>query len=68
MATHRHWKTPASLWRSAGRLKAKWKRVSLADCIALALAVQEQGCLLTSDHHELEAVAQSGDCTIEFFR
>lgn len=59
---------PSSLWRSAGKLKAEWRRVSLADCIALALALQENGTVLTSDHHELDPIAEAAICPIHFIR
>lgn len=59
---------PANLWRAAGKIKADWRRVSLADCFALALAIQEQGTLITSDHHELDSLADAGVCPIRFIR
>ncbi len=59
---------PANLWRIAGKIKAEWRRVSLADCFALALAVQESGTLVTSDHHELDALAKAEVCRIRFIR
>lgn len=58
----------SGLWRSAGQLKAQWRRVSLADCFALALTVQEGGTLVTSDHHELDRLAQENVCPILFIR
>ena len=45
---------PSSLWRTAGRLKAAWRRVSLADCFALALALGNSATLVTTDHRELD--------------
>lgn len=59
---------PSTLWRTAGKLKAEWRRVSLADCLALALALLEGGTVLTSDHHELDPVAQAAICPIRFIR
>ncbi len=56
------------LWRAAGRIKAEWRRVSLADCIALALTMQTGGALVTSDHHELDRIAEAGLCPIQFIR
>ncbi len=58
----------SALWRAAGELKAKWRRVSLADCFALALTIQEKATLLTSDHHELDRIAQAKICKIQFIR
>jgi predicted nucleic acid-binding protein len=55
-------------WQEAGRLKAEWRRVSLADCFALALALREQATLVTSDHHELDPIAQAGLCPFRFIR
>lgn len=57
-----------ALWRTAGKLKAEWRRVSLADCLALALALQEKGTVLTSDHRELDPIAQAAVCPIRFIR
>ena len=57
-----------ALWETAGRLKAEWRRISLADCFALALAVQKKGTLVTSDHHELDPIAETGICPFRFIR
>ncbi len=59
---------PSDLWQIAGRLKAKWRRVSLADCFALALTIREEGTLVTSDHHELDPIAEAEVCPIRFIR
>jgi uncharacterized protein with PIN domain len=59
---------PPDLWKAAGQLKAAWRRVSLADCFALALTIQEKGTLVTSDHHELDPVAEAKICPIRFIR
>lgn len=59
---------PSDLWRIAGKIKAEWRRVSLADCFALALAIRETGTLVTSDHHELDALAKAELCRIRFIR
>lgn len=58
----------AAFWQLAGRLKAIHRRVSLADCCALALTLRLGGELVTSDHHELDALAAAGVCPINFFR
>lgn len=39
----------AGFWRAMGRLKSSYKRVSLADCAALALAANSDAVLLTAD-------------------
>jgi uncharacterized protein with PIN domain len=59
---------PSALWQAAGKLKAEWRRISLADCIALALTQLENGILLTTDHHELDPIAQAAVCPIRFIR
>jgi len=58
----------SSLWHEAGKLKAAWSRVSLADCVALALAIREKGILVTSDHHEFDRIAKADLCTVLFIR
>lgn len=55
-------------WQNAGELKAIHKKVSLADCCAIALTKRLEAELVTSDHHELEALADLGVCKIAFFR
>jgi PIN domain nuclease of toxin-antitoxin system len=57
-----------NFWQEAGRLKAVHRRVSLADCCALALTNRIEGMLLTSDHHELDPIAALGICPITFIR
>ncbi len=48
------------LLRRASEIKALWRRIALADCIALALAEQRGGELLTTDHHEFDPLAAAG--------
>jgi predicted nucleic acid-binding protein len=59
---------PQPLWESVGRLKASLRRVSLADCFALAFTLRENGMLITSDHHEFDPIAAAGICPIQFIR
>jgi predicted nucleic acid-binding protein len=59
---------PPDLWREAGRIKAELRRLSLADCFAMALTLQENGILVTSDHREFDPVAAAGLCPIHFIR
>lgn len=54
-------------WQEVGRVKAA-HRLSLADAFAVALTRRVNGELVTSDHHELEPIAQAGICGINFFR
>jgi PIN domain nuclease of toxin-antitoxin system len=51
-----------------GRIKAVHRRVSLADCFAIALAQSLQGSVLTCDHHEFDAVAAANLCAVKFIR
>jgi PIN domain nuclease of toxin-antitoxin system len=53
--------------QEVGKLKAN-HRLSLADCFAIALSNRMQAELVSSDHHEFEPVANSGICSIKFFR
>ena len=55
------------LWQLASQLKAR-NRLSLADCIALALAMRLQAELLTSDHHEFDKMSSLGIYPIKFIR
>lgn len=55
-------------WQAAGELKAIHKRVSLADCCAIALANRLDAELVTSDHHELDELSSQRVCKITFFR
>ena len=57
-----------SFCQAAGTLKAVRRRISLADCFAVALAKTLSGTLLTSDHHEFDPLVASGDCAIAFIR
>jgi PIN domain nuclease of toxin-antitoxin system len=58
----------AEFWREAGRLKAELRRVSLADCCALALSRSLGAALLSADRHELEPIAAAGVCEVRFIR
>lgn len=56
------------LWQDAARIKADYRRVSLADCFGLALARRAGTAFLSTDHHELGAIHAAGVCPIEFIR
>jgi PIN domain nuclease of toxin-antitoxin system len=58
----------AEFWRDAGSLKAIHRRVSLADCCALALARRLGARLLSADRHELEPILSGGSNQIVFIR
>jgi PIN domain nuclease of toxin-antitoxin system len=53
--------------KEAGRLKASYK-ISVADSMALAEASVSDGILVTSDHHELNAVEASEKIKFDWFR
>jgi PIN domain nuclease of toxin-antitoxin system len=55
-------------WRAVGKLKAEHRRVSLADCCALALARSLGAVILSADRHELEPLARDSVCSVEFIR
>jgi predicted nucleic acid-binding protein len=52
----------------AGRIKAVHKRISVADSIAVAQAVLLKGSLVTSDHHELDAIEGKENLTFTWIR
>ncbi len=56
------------LWQLAGKLKAEFRRISLADCIAVAHAATSESTLVTTDHHELDRLAAAGPYKFWFLR
>lgn len=56
-----------SFWQAAGRYKAE-NKASLADCFAIALADRVGAEIVTSDHHEFDAIAEKGICSVKFIR
>ena len=57
-----------AFWQSVGEFKVNPGKLSLADCFALALAQQEKGTLVTSDHHEFDLIVPLKLCPILFIR
>jgi len=55
------------IFTEAGRLKASYK-ISFADSFALAQAKAVGGALLTSDHHEFDAIEAEGDIEFAWIR
>ena len=55
------------VFQKAARLKAEYK-ISLADCIGLATALELSGQFVTSDRHELETVTEKEPIPIFWFR
>ena len=56
------------VWQAAGTLKARLRRVSLADCFAIELAERLEATVLTADHHEFDALAAHPEFRIRFIR
>ena len=56
------------LWKRAGAVKSRFRRVSLADCFGVALSVELRAPFWTSDRHELEALQSAGVAEIVFIR
>lgn len=57
-----------AFWKAVGDLKSMHRKVSQADCCAVALANRLDTVLVTSVHHALDALADADVCKIEFFR
>jgi PIN domain nuclease of toxin-antitoxin system len=55
-------------WQTAGKHKAALRRISLADCFCVSLALRVGGEVVTADRHEFEAVQQQELCSIKFIR
>ncbi|GBF80170.1 PIN domain-containing protein [Aphanothece sacrum] len=55
-------------WQLVAQYKATIRRVSLADCFALALTKLLNGLLITSDHKEFDPIVPLGICSITFIR
>lgn len=54
-------------WRKVGKLK-RAHTLSLGDCLCIALAMRLSGEIVTSDHHEMNALVPLGLCPILFIR
>ena len=55
------------LFEEAGQLKSKYK-ISFADSFALAQTIVSGGALLTSDHHEFDAIEGNENICFEWLR
>jgi PIN domain nuclease of toxin-antitoxin system len=56
------------VWHAAGSLKARLRRISLADCFAIELAQRLEATILTADHHEFDILAEQPGYRIRFIR
>jgi predicted nucleic acid-binding protein len=59
---------PRPMLDEAARIKAVFRRISLADAVGLATAFCMDGIFVTADHHELDAVEQAGDVRFLWIR
>lgn len=55
-------------WQDAGNIKAGYPRVSIADCMCIALANRLGAEVCTCDHNEFDAIAQKQLCKVRFIR
>ena len=60
--------THPDLWKRAAELKSQYRRVSLADCFGIALAIELGAPFWTSDRHELTALRDADVADIHFIR
>ncbi len=54
-------------WKDAAEIKAT-HRLSVADSFAVALARRLKTALVSTDHHELDAINAAGVCSVIFVR
>jgi PIN domain nuclease of toxin-antitoxin system len=57
-----------ALWQQAGRHKADYRQISIADCFCIALAQRLNAEAVTSDHREFGPIASLGVCPVTFIR
>jgi predicted nucleic acid-binding protein len=55
------------IFKEAGRLKSKYK-ISLADSMAVAETIINNGSLVTADHHEIEPIETAEKISVTWFR
>jgi predicted nucleic acid-binding protein len=55
------------VFKEAGRLKSKYK-LSLADSIAVAESIINNGSLVTADHHEIGPIENAEKINVTWFR
>jgi len=56
------------VYDEAARLKGIYHRISLADAVGVATAIELSGVFVTADHHELETVASKEKLNFFWFR
>jgi PIN domain nuclease of toxin-antitoxin system len=57
-----------AFWQRIGNLKGSIRKISLADCFALALSEKLQGDVVTSDHHEFDPLVAAKLARVTFIR
>ena len=58
----------SEFWQLAGNYKANLRRISIADCFCMAISQKLGGTIVTSDHHEFDAIVKQGIVTAKFIR
>ena len=56
------------VYHEAARIKGTHRRLSLADAVGIATAIEYAGVFVTSDHHELEAIEKKETLKFLWFR
>jgi predicted nucleic acid-binding protein len=56
------------VYHETARLKGTYHRLSLADAVGVATAIDHGGIFVTADHHELETVAKTEALSFFWFR
>jgi len=56
------------VYHEAARLKGTYHKLSLADAVGVATAIERGGIFVTADHHELEVVANKETLNFFWFR
>jgi predicted nucleic acid-binding protein len=58
----------ADFWQDAAILKSVHRRISIADCFAVALTWQPGATLIASDRREFEPLTEKRVCSVRFIR
>jgi len=56
------------VYHEAARIKGTYRRLSLADAVGIATAIEYAGVFVTSDHHELEVIEKKEYLKFFWFR
>jgi len=56
------------VYHEAARIKGTHRKLSLADAIGIATAIERGGIFVTADHHELEAIEKKEEFQFFWFR